>query len=293
MKLGKYGVWASMDSMTAAQMAVFAQRMEKAGFAALWMPEGGGRNSYVTSSWLLANTDKLIIATGIANIYARDPMATIGAQNGLNEQSGGRFLLGLGVSHAPLVSGVRGHDYGKPVATMRAYLEGMAQMPYDPPPPAERPLTVIAALGPKMLELARDNADGAHPYNVTPAHTRHAREILGTDKLLYVEQMCVAETNPAKARAVARASLLPYLGLPNYRNSWKREGFTDADFAEGGSDRLIDAVIVWGDDDAIAQRVAQHHTAGADHVCIQLLGETMIPDADTLERLAAVLRELS
>lgn len=293
MKLGKLGVWAFMDGMTAPQMATFAKRMEKAGFAALWIPEAWGRNSYVTSSWLLANTDKLVVATGIASIYARDPMATVGAQHGLNEQSGGRFLLGLGVSHAPMVSDIRGHDYGKPTATMKAYLEGMGQVQYNAPPPPEKPLTVIAALGPKMLELARDSADGAHPYNVTPAHTKHAREILGPGKLLCVEQMCVAETDPAKARAVARASLELYLGLPNYRNSWLREGFTEADFDNGSSDRLIDAVIVWGDDAAIADRVAQHYAAGADHVCIQLLGESPVPDADTLERLAGKLKGLA
>lgn len=292
MKLGKLGVWAFMDGMTAPQVAAFAQRMENAGFAALWIPEAWGRNSYVTSSWLLANTEKLVIATGIASIYARDPMATVGARNALNEQSGGRFLLGLGVSHAPMVSGVRGHDYGKPIATMKAYLEGMDQVEYGAPPPAEKPLTVIAALGPKMLELARDHADGAHPYNVTPAHTKLAREILGPGKLLCVEQMCVAETDPAKARAVARASLEIYLTLPNYQNSWKREGFTDEDFANGGSDRLIDATIVWGDDDAIAERVQQHYANGADHVCIQLLGESPVPDADTLERLAGRLKGL-
>lgn len=289
MKLGKIGVFSIMDGMTAPQMAAFAKRMEQAGFAALWIPEGMGRNSFQSASWLLANTENLVVATGIASIYARDAHAAAGAQIGLNEQSGGRFLLGLGVSHKKSVSDVRGHEYGKPVATMKAYLEAMAQIPYRAPPPPEKPLTVIAALGPKMLELARDGADGALPYNVTPAHTKIAREILGTGKLLFVELMCVAEADPAKARQIARGGLAMYLAMPNYQNSFKREGFTDADLADGGSDRLIDATIAWGDDDAIANHVEKHFAAGADHVCIQLLGESLVPDADTLERLARKL----
>lgn len=289
MKLGKVGVFSLMDGMTAPQMAAFAKRMEKAGYGALWFPEGMGRNSFQSASWLLANTETITVATGIATIYGRDANAAAGAQIGLNEQSGGRFLLGLGVSHESAVRGVRGHDYGKPVATMKAYLEAMAQMEYGAPPPPEKPLTVIAALGPKMLELARDKADGAHPYNVTPAHTKMAREILGPDKLLCVELMCVAETDPARARTIARSTLGMYLAMPNYQNNFKREGFTDGDLVDGGSDRLIDATIAWGDDDAILEHVEKHFAAGADHVCIQLLGETIVPDADTLERLALKL----
>ena len=286
MKLGKIGVWAFMDTMTAPQMAEFAQRVEGAGYSALWIPEAWGRNALVSCGWLLANTQKLIVATGIASIYARDSMAAVGAQYGLNEQSGGRFLMALGVSHKPFVSDIRGHDYGKPVASMRAYLEAMAKVEYTAPPPPEKPLTLIAALGPKMLELAREQADGAHPYNVPPEHTAQARAILGPDKLLCVEQMVVAETDPAKARAVARASLAVYLSLPNYANNWRRLGFEDADFADGGSDRLIDTVIAWGDDDALAARVQAHFDKGADHVCIQLLSESPVPDIATLERLA-------
>lgn len=289
MKLGRLGVWAFIDGMNAKELAEFARRMEGAGYSALWIPEATGRNSLISSGWILANTTKLVAATGIANIYARDPMAMKAAQYALNELSGGRFLLGLGVSHAPLVAGVRGHEYGKPVATMRAYLEGMAAAPYDGPKPAERPLTLLAALGPKMLELSRDQADGAHPYNVPPEHTREAREILGPGKMLAVEQMVVAETDPAKAREVARASLSLYLGLPNYCNNWRRLGFGDADFANGGSDRLIDTVVAWGDDEAIRARVDAHRQAGADHVCIQLLGISPVPDAAVLERLAAKL----
>jgi probable F420-dependent oxidoreductase len=290
MQLGKLGAWAFLEGMSAQEIVAFAQGLEEAGYAALWMPEALGRNALVTSSWLLANTRKLVIATGIANIYARDAMAMAAAQNGLAEQSGGRFLLGLGVSHAPLVADLRGHDYGRPVATMRAYLDAMAQSPYVAPKPAERPLTLLAALGPKMLELARDKADGAHPYNVTPEHTAEARRILGPGKLLCVEQMFVAETDPARARAIARAGLAPYMALPNYSNNWARLGFVEADWADGGTDRLIDAIVAWGDDDAIAARVKEHWAAGADHVCIQQLTENdAAPDLAVFRRLAAKL----
>lgn len=292
MKPGKLGVWAYVDGMAAPDAAAFARRIEAAGYGALWIPETTSRNSLVSSGWLLANTQSLVVATGIANIYGRDAMAMKTAQYALAELSGGRFLLGLGVSHAPLVAGVRGHDYGKPVSTMRAYLEGMARAPYDAPQPSERPLTLLAALGPKMLELSRDMADGAHPYNVPPEHTAQARRILGPDKLLCVEQMVIAQTDPAKAREIARATLSMYLGLPNYCNNWKRLGFVDADFADGGSDRLIDAIIAWGDDEAIRARVQAHWDAGADHVCIQLLqggGPFGNPDAAELERLAGKL----
>lgn len=289
MQLGKIGVWSFLDGMSSAQMAQFAQRIEKSGYGALWVPEAFGRNSLVSSSWLLANTQNLVVATGIANIYARDPMAAIGAQYGLNEQSGGRFLLGLGVSHKPLVSDARGHSYGKPLASMRNYLEAMAKVEYTSPPPPEKPLTVLAALGPKMLQLSSDLADGAHTYNVTPEHTAQARAIIGPGKLLCVEQMLIAESDPTKARAIARTSLAPYLPLPNYANNWRRLGFVDDDLVNGGSDRFIDAIIAWGDDKALAARVQAHFANGADHVCVQLLGESPIPDSATLERLAPVL----
>src|SRR3984893_10009174 len=160
MKLSKHGVWAGMDAFTAPEAAAFAKRVEAWGYGALWIPEAMGRNSFVHAAWLLANTTTLVIATGIANIYARDWVAASSAQKALSEQSGGRFLLGLGVSHTPLVEGFRGQHYGKPVETMRAYLEGMKKSRYTAPPPPEPPQTVIAALGPKMLALSAEQADG-------------------------------------------------------------------------------------------------------------------------------------
>lgn len=270
MKLGKLGIWTIFEEKTARESADMAKRYEQLGYSAVWMGEAFGRDVLAHSAWLLANTSSLIVATGIANIYARDPMTMRGGQLGLNEQSGNRFLLGVGVSHGNIVS-MRGHDYGKPVATMRNYLDGMQKAMYMPPKPTEPPKTILAALGPKMLELSRDAADGAHPYNVSPAHTAQARKILGPGKLLCVEQKLILEADPARARDAARKMLTMYLKAPNYRNHWKRMGFTDSDFENGGSDRLIDDTVAWGDEAALINRIEQHWEAGADHVCIQTI----------------------
>src|SRR5229473_2521862 len=288
MKLSKHGVWAGMDAFTAPEAAAFAKRVEAWGYGALWIPEAMGRNSFVHAAWLLANTTKLVIATGIANIYARDWVAASSAQKALNEQSGGRFLLGLGLSHSPLVEGFRGQHYGKPVATMRPYLAGMKDAHYVAPPPPEPPKTVIAALGPQMLALAAEEADGAHPYNVTPEHTAEARRILGPGKLLCPEVWVLLETDPAKARALGRQALANYLRLDNYVNNWRRLGFGDDDFAGGGSDRFIDANVAWGGEAAIRKRIAEHWEAGADHVCIQSISPdgSRRPDEKVLALLA-------
>jgi probable F420-dependent oxidoreductase len=185
------------------------------------------------------------------------------------------------------VEDIRGHAYEKPVAAMRRYLEAMGKMDYMAVAPAEPPKTVIAALGPKMLELARSHADGAHPYLVTPEHTAEARRILGPDKLLLVEQKVRLDTDPARARAVARKALGIYLGLPNYRNNLLRLGFTEAEIDGGGSDKLVDALVAWGDEAALEARIRAHLDAGADQVCIQALGENgRLPDERALEALA-------
>jgi probable F420-dependent oxidoreductase len=285
MELKKLAVWAVTDFFPAKEAAAFAKRIEAWGYGALWIPDSPGREIFTAAGWLLANTTKLTLATGIANLYSRDAHAAAAAQKALNEISGGRFLLGLGVSHAPIVN-QRRHDYGKPLETMRSYLKAMKEAEYFAPPPPETPKTVIAALGPKMLNVARELADGAHPYNVTPEHTARARKILGPGKLLCVEQGALLETNPATARATARAFLSLSAGLPNYLNSWRHMGFTDADFANGGSDRLVDSIIVWGDEKAIRVRIDAHLQAGADQVCIQALGESM---GKTDEKLLALL----
>jgi probable F420-dependent oxidoreductase len=293
MELGRLGVWTGMDAMSAVEAAGFAKRVEAWGYGALWLPEGRGRNALTLSSWLLANTDRLIVATGIANIYARDPMAMASGQKGLAEQSGGRFLLGVGVSHRPMVEGMRGHSYGRPVATMRAYLRAMHDTAYPAPPPPEPPPIVVAALGPRMMALSAELADGAHPYNTTPEHTAEARRILGPGKLLCPEVWVLLETDPATARAAARATLSRYLQLENYVNGWHRQGFGDDELAGGGSNRFLDAMVAWGDEGAIRARVQQHWDAGADHVCIQTIapqGSARAADEKLLELLAPARR---
>ncbi|HTZ36642.1 MAG TPA: TIGR03620 family F420-dependent LLM class oxidoreductase [Stellaceae bacterium] len=288
MKLGRLGVWAAMDALSAAEGAAFAKRVEGWGYAALWLPESRGRDVMVHSSWLLANTARLVVAPGIANIYARDAVTMANGQRALAEQSGGRFLLGLGVSHVPSVEGLRGHVYGKPVATMRRYLAAMAAAPYAAPQPVAKPLTILAALGPNMLKLSASDADGAHPYNVTPEHTHEARRILGPGKLLCPEVWVLLETDAAKARALGRQALAPYLQLDNYLNNWRRLGFGDGDLAGGGSDRLVDENIAWGDESRIRARLQQHWDAGADHICIQAINPdgSRKPDERVLALLA-------
>ena len=259
------------------------------GYSALWIPESRGRNALAHSAWLLAHTKKLIVATGIANIYARDAMAMANGQRALAEQSDGRFLLGVGVSHRPMVEGVRGHTYAKPVATMRAYLEAMRDAPYGAPMPRERPLTIVAALGPRMMKLSAELADGAHPYNTAPEHTAQARGILGPGKLLCPEVWVLRETDPAAARSAARQALSRYLQLENYVNGWRRQGFGEDDLAGGGSNRFLDAMVAWGDEAAIRARIQQHWDAGADHVCIQTIspqGSGRAADEHILELLA-------
>ena len=273
MQLGGRGVFFYPDGLTSREAVAFARRIEALGYSALWLPEAGGRDPFVLAARLLDHTETLVVATGIANIYARDAVAMKAAQYTLAEQSGGRFLMGIGVSHRLLVEDVRGHTYGPPLTAMKAFLDRYAAAGFGAVAPAERPPVLLAALGPKMLELARERADGAHPYMVTPEHTREARKILGQDRLLCCEHKVLLETDRAKALAIARATpaLAMGLSLPNYRNSLIRQGFAAKDFEDGLSDRLIDALVATGDADAIDRRLAEHEAAGADHVCIHPL----------------------
>ncbi len=270
METGKLGVWYFFDALPAIKAAEAAARIERLGYSTLWIPETVGRNPLVHASWLLANTRTLNIATGIANIYHREPGVTLAAQNTLAEQSDNRFLLGLGVSHKPLVEGVRGLEYKAPVPTMREYLAKMKEAPYTgiAPEGGAQP-TVIAALGPKMLELAAAACNGAHPYFTSPEHTAMARGILGDEPMLCVEQKVIMVDDADTARALARPVAEIYLGLPNYRNNWLRMGLSDADFENGGSDRFIDTTFAWGTADAIKDRIQSHLDAGATHVCVQ------------------------
>ena len=289
MQAGSLGVWFFTEGMSSLEAAEFAGRLESLGYSHLWLPETMGRDPFAHAAYLLSQTERLHLATGIANIYHRHSGMMVQAQKTLAEQSGGRFLLGIGVSHAPLVEGARGLRYGKPVATMRQYLEDMGAAPYRGPEPKEKPKTVLAALGPRMLALSAEKADGAHPYWTTPEHTQTAREIMGPDKLLCVEQKVCLETDPSRAREAGRKALGMYAALPNYRNNWKRLGFTEAEIENGGSDKLIDALLGWGDEKAIARRIQEHRDAGATHVCVQPLkagGATGELDWALLEALA-------
>jgi probable F420-dependent oxidoreductase len=263
-QLGRLGVWYPIDRLDGAGLRRLLSKVEELGFSTFWYPEALGYESFSIASFMLANTSRLIIGSSIANIYARDPFT---ARRGLRTLSGlydDRFVLGLGVSHAPMVQR-RGHVYDKPVPTMRHYLESVYE---DPSNGADWPL-MIAALGPLMLKLAAERTAGALPYNVTPDHTREARAALGPDKLLAVEQKVCLETDPAIARGHARQELHRYMAMTNYRNNWLRIGFTEADLAEGGSDRFIDAMVLWGDAETIARGLGAHFDAGANHVCIQ------------------------
>ena len=272
MELGPIGIWtAQFDYQPATKAQEAAAELEQLGFGAIWFPETVGREALTNAALLLGATRRIVIATGIANIYARDAVTMVAGQKTLAEAYPGRFLLGLGVSHIPLVEQIRGHSYGKPVASMRAYLDGMDRAPYRAVPPSVSPIRVLAALGPQMLRLAAERAGGAHPYFVPPEHTARAREILGSDRLLAVEQAVVLETDPAKAREIARVHTSRYLALPNYVNNLRRLGFSDEDLVGAGSDRLVDAIVAWGDMNAIIDRIRAHQSAGANHVCLQVL----------------------
>jgi probable F420-dependent oxidoreductase len=286
-RLGPVGAWLTLLGLRSArEERAAAAEIERLGYPALWFGETPvNKEAFVHAGILLAATERIAIATGIASIYARDAAAANAAGNALAEAYDDRFVLGLGVSHAPAVA-QRGHDYGKPVTEMRRYLDAIDAADYGAPAPARPTPVVIAALRRRMLELARDRVHGAHPYLVTPAHTARARAILGPGPVLAPEQGVVLETDPDRARAMAREHLTAYLRLPNYTNSWREDGFGDDDFADGGSDRLVDALIAWGDAETIAARVRAHHEAGADHVCIQ-------PVIRDLDRALAALRRLA
>jgi len=291
MELGRVGIWQyQLDLVPSAQSREFAAEIESLGYGTIWLPEAVGREAFVSSTLLLSGTERIVVATGIASIWARDALCANSALQTVSEAFPDRFLLGLGVSHQVMVEGVRGHDYTKPYSTMKAYLDGMDAgmfMAAAPTAPARR---VLAALGPKMLRLAAERTDGAHPYFVPVEHTAFARETMGVGPWLCVEQAAVLETDPVKARDIARGHMTMYLTLPNYTNNLKRFGFTDADMADGGTDRLVDAIVAWGDEAAIAERVAAHHEAGADHVCVQVLPQeaTSVP-MEAWRRLAPAL----
>jgi probable F420-dependent oxidoreductase len=285
------GIWTgAFELQPASRMQEAAAELEQLGYGAIWFSEAVGRESFTQAGLLLSATSRIVVATGIANIYARDPFSMSAGQRTLSEAYPERFILGLGVSHIPLVEKLRGHHYDKPLAKMREYLNAMNAARYLSVKP-QSTTRVLAALGPKMLQLAAEQADGAHPYNVTPEHTAKARAILGPKPLLCPEQAVVLETNPSKAREIARSFLGIYLSLPNYTNNFLREGFEEADYKNGGSDRLIDAIVAWGDLAAVSKRIRDHHAAGANHVCIQVLSAdpNVLPMREWRELAAALI----
>jgi probable F420-dependent oxidoreductase len=276
MDLGALGLWTfTLDTLPAGQAQETAAEIEELGFRTLWIPEAVGREAVSNSSLLLGGTKRLVVATGVAQIWGRDAYAMAGAHRTLSEAYPGRFLLGLGVSHAPMVEGLRHHDYGKPLSAMRDYLAAMDGAFLVGPAPSEPPARVLAALGPKMLALAAEQTQGAHTYFVPPEHTAVAREALGPDAILAVEQGVVFESDPDRAREIARTHMATYLVLPNYTNNLRRLGWGDDDLLGGGSDRLVDAIVAWGDLDTIEARLTAHRDAGASHVCAQVLMPAM------------------
>lgn len=294
MQLGRVGLWTyHLDLLPASRAKEAAQELEGLGYGAIWVPEAVNREPFVNSALLLGATSNLVVATGIAGIYSRDAMTMAAGQLTLCEAFDGRFLLGLGVSHQPMVDDIRGHSYDRPLSKMRSYLDAMDGAIYLAPRPAEEPRRVLAALGPKMLQLAAERALGAHPYFVPVEHTAFARELLGDGPMLCPEQAVVLSTDPDEARAAARLHMATYLTLPNYTNNLRCLGWGDDDLGGGGSDALVDAIVAWGDEAAIVERVRAHLDAGADHVAVQVLGS----DAVTLpmpqwRALAEPLREL-
>jgi probable F420-dependent oxidoreductase len=293
-RLGRVGVWSfALQRLTADDAGGAMREFELRGFTAVWIPESvGSKDVMAHAAILLTASERAIVAPGIASIHARDPMAMAGGAKALAEAYPGRFVLGIGVSHGPSVK-IRGGEYGKPVEAMSAYLDAMATAQYAGPEIDEPVPLVLAALGPRMLELAASRADGAHPYFVPVEHTAIARGALGSEPCLAVEQTAVLSTDPTEARRNGRAFAKHYLALPNYANNLRRLGWSDGDIANDGSDGLIDAVIAWGDVDAIVGRVKAHLDAGADHVCVQLRAESSAdPALAGYAELASALLEL-
>jgi len=271
--IGQVGIWTgNLDVQPARGAQEAVRQIEALGYGAVWIPEGLGREAFTHAGLLLAGSRSVIVATGIANLYARDAVAMASAQKVLCEAYPDRFLLGIGVSHAPTVEQLRGHRYESPVERMRSYLDAMDNASFRSVAPRTEPARVLAALGPKMLALAAARSAGAHTYFVPPEHTERARRILGADRLLAVEQAVVLERDSTAAREIARLHTAGYLRLANYVNNLRRLGFSDEDLAGNGSDRLVDAIVAWGDLDTVVRRVRAHQAAGADHVCIQVLG---------------------
>ena len=292
--VGRIGVWTGiLDTVPSSRAVELADEIQELGYGAIWFPEIVGRDPFVVAALLLQGTSSIKVATGIANIYARDPMTMANAQRTVEEAFPGRFLLGIGVSSQQLVQDIRKHDYSRPLSYMRQYLARMSEAPFFAHGPQGLPEIVLAALGPRMLQLSAEATAGAHPYFVPPEHTVVARQIMDPEAALYPEQMVVLDTDPAVARSLARKNMALYLRLPNYTNNLRRLGFeqSDIDGGPGGgpSDRLVDAIVAWGTPEQIASRVREHFDAGADHVSVQVLADDLEATAEGWRILAPVL----
>lgn len=291
MDLGRVGVWSGelRRYPDLGEVADAAAELEELGYSAIFIPGGAGGDVMERCEHLMRSTRSVPVAPGILNVWMHDPQEVASETARFEDEFPGRFELGLGISHAPAVNADEPGRYRKPLSKMRSYLDELDAA--SPPVPVER--RFLAALGPRMLELSRDRSAGAHPYFVPVEHTSYAREILGPDKLLAPEQAVLLETDPIRARERARTHVERYLQLPNYTNNLLRHGLTEDDLRDGGSDRLVDAIVAWGDEAAIAQRVRAHHEAGADHVCIQVMGvQGGAPPCEEWRRLAPALLEL-
>jgi probable F420-dependent oxidoreductase len=270
-RLRLLGVWTfAFDAQPIAEVRRGAARLEADGYGALWIPEGSGSRDVLSHlALLLQATDHIVVASGIANVTARQPDVLRAGMVTLADAFGDRPLFGIGIGHE-YSTGNRGVDWDRPLARMRAYLDRM-DAASSLPMPVSPPTRLLAALGDGMLRLARDRALGAHTYFVPVAHTAHARSVLGPEPVLAVELTAIREPEPSRARHLARAWARDYLALPNYANNLRRMGFTDDDVDGDGSDRLIDGTIAWGDAETVATRVREHLEAGADHVCVQFI----------------------
>jgi probable F420-dependent oxidoreductase len=289
MELGRIGIWSFQLRDVRDGVREAAAELDELGYGALWMPNGPAM--FERARELLDATRRVVVATGIASIWTHPPAAAAAAHRELTEAHPGRFLLGLGVSHRQLVDREQPGQYSRPVERMREYLDALDSGPN----PVLREERVLAALGPRMLALARDRSAGAHLALVTVGHTTLARDVLGPERLLAPVQDVVLEADPARARAIGRQYLARYLHLPNYTNNWLRLGYTADDLADGGSDRLVDGLVAWGTTEAIRNRIAQHHWAGADHVCIQVVTEdgAALPRDEWRTLAAALLSDLA
>ncbi len=291
--LGPIGIWTmTLDAQPIGYVREAVAEIEELGYSALWCPDALNRDPMVNAALVLAATNKLVVGAGIANIYQRTAVAMSNGQHALDEAFPGRFILGLGVGHEFWVEGMLGQRYSRPYSTMAAYLDVLDQAPYMGAPAPTAPVRVLAALGPKMLELAAKRAAGAHPYFVPVEHTAMAAEHLGPGRMLCVEQAVVLETDRERARTIGKDHLATYLGLPNYTDNLRRFGFGDDDLQPPGSDRLVDALVATGHVDDVARRVGQQFEAGATHVCVQVLTGGTEPPRTEWRALAPALTAL-